>query len=193
MIVGIDIDGTLNYFTESLAYNVELQGYTFDITRFKKEGAWELDKFIIGSDNPRYVMDSICSEIDFWRDLQPRRESIPVLQNLNTTMEVYIVTTPWKDTEEYREVKIEWLHHHYPFIDDSQIIFSNNKWTLDLDLIIDDKPKTIEKCYQQDIITLCFAQPYNKSIPCDYRTNNWNNIENYISSIKLKRRQYERN
>jgi 5'(3')-deoxyribonucleotidase len=175
----IDIDGTINTFPTQFIVEVMDLGYDFDVKSYYKTGDWDIAKYIVGTDNQKKVMNQICTTMEFWEKIPPIPEAQTVLKKINAEHEVLIVTTPWAEDEKFKVVKRKWMNKHFRFIKDSQIIFSNEKWLLDADIIIDDKPDTIEKCNKK-MITIVPEHSYNKNIECDYRFTNWNEVPKYL-------------
>lgn len=186
MKIAIDIDGTINYFDKQFIFAVRELGYGYDSPRFYKEGDWELENYIMGSDNPKQVMAQVCENSSFWMDIPPMIEAIEVLRRLNRKHTLSIVTTPWRDEDKFKTIKIKWMHKYFRFIKESQIVFSSKKWELDIDMIVDDKPTTIDKCREAGIQTICFAHVYNLKVKADYLSANWTGIEKYIDKLVKK-------
>ena len=186
MKIAIDMDGTINYFDEKFIFTVKELGYGYDSLSFYKEGDWELEKYIIGSDNPKKIMSQICEKSSFWMGIPPMVEAIEVIRRLNRDHEIVIATTPWRDEEKFKLTKIKWMHKYFRCIKESQIVFSSKKWELDIDIIIDDKPSTLEACTNEGITTICFAHSYNSGVKTDYRSSKWSTIEKYIDKMTKK-------
>ena len=184
MKILVDMDGVLNDFDQHFISYVQQLGYDFDEYSYSHEGDWDIAKFIIAS-NPKKIMNGVCIDMNFWDSLSPLKDSQSILKDMNKFNDVTIATAPWTDEEKYKVQKIKWMKKFYPYISDKQIVFSNKKWELEGDVIIEDKPTTIEKC-NKVMYTVCHDMPYNRYIHADYHFNLWNSIPNIIKDIEKR-------
>ena len=183
MRILVDMDGVINLFDEHFISFVKRQGYDFDEYNFNHNGDWDISQFIITSDNQKKIMNTICIDMSFWDTIPPIPGAIEVLRDINKKHEIKIVTTPWKDDEKFRINKIKWMKKYFSFIGRNQIIFSNKKWEVPGDVIIEDKPETIVNS-NEFMYTLCHDQPYNKNCNPDYRFSNWNVVPGILQKIE---------
>lgn len=98
---------------------------------------------------------------NLWKLVNVPRERIDTLRWVNDlfNVELYIVTSA---KPKHIEPKIKRFLEFFPFIKESQIITCHDKWVLDGDIWIDDKPETLEKCYKKGN-TIKVYRPYNIS------------------------------
>lgn len=164
----IDMDSTINKFDLAFTTYIKCKGYGFD---HAKHDSWDIAKSILGAESYEHQKDIFkmaLDDLEFWEHVPPAEHASQVLRYYQYYHDIQIATIPWKMTPAYTGVKMEWLRKHFPFIDPSQVIFSHgNKWDLEGDLIIDDKPEILEKCYGKKI-TIKPLQPYNKDVPADF-------------------------
>ena len=177
------MDGVINKFDSNFISYVKSNGYDFDEYEFNHNGNWDISKFIITSENPKKIMNDICTQMDFWDSIPPIKKAVSIIKELNLKYIVRIATTPWADEIRYKTSKIKWMKKYFPFIDRYQIIFSNAKWNLTGDIIIEDKPDTIDKC-NDTMYTICHDRPYNKNCNSDYRFVNWDSVPSIIKEIQ---------
>ena len=174
------MDGTLNKFGFHFMNYVEARGFTFNRQGYYNNPTWHIETFI-EAPKPKKVMNTILCLPEFWITIPPIEEAIPVLKSLSKVHDVQVVTTPWDSNIGSREVKVTWLKKYFSFLA-NKVTFTADKWLVDGDLMVDDKPSIIEKC-NEVMKTICFAQPYNQGIACDYRTNSWIEIERIIEKM----------
>lgn len=173
----VDIDGTLNDFQNHFLDFLENAGYKYD---YSKCDSYHMEKGIVAK-NKKKILNSIFSLEYFWQSLPTLDHAFQGLQYLNVCYDVYIATTPWN--EENKKVKIAWVKKNFPFIEERQIIFSNSKWKLGGDIIIEDKPDTIEKCNKAGFITVTKFQPYNMKVKTDAFLYSWRDIDTIMKRI----------
>lgn len=191
MKILIDMDGVINNCSDKIIKKLYEEGYSFD-KNFENEYNIEkgfLDKKgnTLPLDKQKKLLDSIFFDQSFWLSLDPIRGSKECLYWLNKKYEIYIATTPYRFTDDFINSKLDWLKKYYSFLKKDQVIFHLEKWTLTADVIIEDKPHTIEKCNQHGMFTIVFDQPYNKNVNASYRLYNWDlkEIQKLFREIEL--------
>ena len=180
----VDMDGVINEFDKHFIVYIKSKGFGFDIDSYENMGDWNIAKFILGAEKPKRLMGKICSEMDFWDSIPPREDAMKVLKLLSSQYTIVIATSPWQDTDAYKDSKRNWIKKYFPFLKD--IVFSTEKWTLNGDIIIEDKPSTLIKCKEVGMVTICCTQPYNLNIDCDYRFLNWDSVPMILNKIDRK-------
>jgi 5'(3')-deoxyribonucleotidase len=172
----VDMDSSINEFDKAFFKYIECKGFGFDHACYND---WDVAKFITGTESyehSRSVFQMALDDFQFWENIQPMKYASQVLRYYSFYHDITIATVPWKKSDQYRGVKIEWMRKHFPFIHEEQICFSNgNKWDLEGDVIIDDKPDILEKCYGKKI-TIKPIQPYNRHIKSDFEFTSWKEI-----------------
>jgi 5'(3')-deoxyribonucleotidase len=183
MRILIDLDNTINQLSEAFIKEVLSLGCEFDYFNYKD---YNISTAIKAS--PRVqndVLHYVFSHEKFWDTIQPREDATIVLSTLFELHDCYICTTPWKDTFLFKNWRLNWLHKHFPFIEDTCVLFENEKWKLLADIIIEDKPETLERCYPH-MITIKIDQPYNTNVKADYTLYTWTNIFSILYDIENK-------
>jgi 5'(3')-deoxyribonucleotidase len=186
MRVLIDMDGTLNaFFPHFLIYLQEL-GYHFNKEMYLSSGTFNLETYIIEGETPKEkkkILQEIFGIKSFWLTLPVCPNAVKVVKELNRLYTIYIVTTPFRDTEEYKKSKFSWLKKNFNFITTQQIIFSNHKETIAGDIIIDDRPDILEAC-NSVMFTMAKEQPYNKNISTDFRFSDWSEVPKLLKKAE---------
>lgn len=179
----VDMDGVLNEFQSFFKKKIQQLGYGYDPSG---DSQYHSEYGILGKNNntiskkeQKTVAQEIMLDYDFWIDLPVMKGAKECLQWLNKKCNLFIATTPYRFSDTYTGVKVEWLKKHFPFIQPDQILFSKSKWELEGDAIIEDKPETLEKCKERGMFTIAFDQKYNALVDVDYRLYSWN-----LSEIK---------
>lgn len=173
----VDMDGVLNEFTPFFKKQISRLGYGYDPSGDYK---YHCEYGILGKDNnvlskkeQKNIAQQIMLDPIFWQNIPVTEGAKECLQWLNKKCNLFIATTPYRFTDTYTRVKIDWLNKHFSFIQPDQILFSKTKWELEGDAIIEDKPETLEKCKETGMFTIAFDQKYNNSIAVDYRIYSW--------------------
>jgi 5'(3')-deoxyribonucleotidase len=178
----IDMDSTCNEFIPHFIQAVRDRGYSFDFHRYNTNGSWDIENFILGADDQKTVMNSIMSDLEMWETIPIADNADTVLKDLNRFHDITIATTPWGSDEVMKQVKRDWVATHLPFLSPRQVVFTSKKWTLEGDVIFDDKPDTIQQC-NATMITVVPTQPYNRNVESDFRFANWSQVPKIIGTI----------
>ncbi len=175
-----DVDGVLNDFQNHFIEYLDNIGIKFDT---RKCDTFHLEKCIMVR-NKKQVLEGVFTDDNFWLSMLPVPHSHEGLEYLNMKYDLYIATTPWD--EHNKDIKKNWLLKHFPFLKPNQIIFSDEKWKLNGDVIIEDKPTTITKCGSNGMVTVTKFQPYNMDIFTDEFLYNWSDIKRIMDKIEAE-------
>jgi len=170
-----DVDGTLNAMQEHFLAYVQELGYKYDFSSCNK---YNMREGILHKDKKR-IMNDIFSDDNFWLTLPVLPFAQKGLEYLNDNYEVFIVTVPWGGKHN-EDIKTEWLLKEFSFLSEKQIVFSDNKWELFGDIIIEDKPETLHNCKEKGFMTIKKLQPYNVEVPADKVLHSWSEIERIL-------------
>jgi 5'(3')-deoxyribonucleotidase len=170
-----DVDGVLGDFISY--FNDQMKELGYKINK-EKSTNWNLkDRFypIEGRSIEKDYM-KILDNVDFWANLPVFKDSQKILKKLNEEYKVLIVTSPFPSVEKNFKIgRLIWLEKHFSFIEKDQIKFESEKWKIPADIIIEDKPETIEKF--KGNLKIVMDTDYNKNINADYiRVDNWKEI-----------------
>jgi 5'(3')-deoxyribonucleotidase len=183
MVVYCDMDGVLNNWNDLFIKTIEDLGYKFD---YKNYNTFSIESYILGLDNKeqKKLLSIIMEDIRWWDLLEPLPNSQTILKLLytNSQIDLYIATSPWAEDYKYKEEKKKWLKKYFNFIPQNKIIFSSKKWELEGNVIIEDKPATLEKCLDK-MITVCHTLPYNINTEVNFRFKNWLEIPKIFKKI----------
>ena len=112
----------------------------------------------------------------FFRDLEPIKDAIEVMEALYSKHEVYIATAATQFPNSLIE-KSEWLAEHMPFITWQHQIMCGDKFILNGDLLIDDRIYNLEH-FKGD--TLLFNSPHNVNDKGFKRVATWVEIADIL-------------
>ena len=184
MRILLDMDGVVNLFDEHFVAIVEAMGYGFDWEGYND---WEIYEHVIGCKDPERLMDEVFCRMDFWMTIPPMDYAYDVLKDMNKRYEIVIATKVWRDEEPFKVVKKKWLDKYFHFFHNNEIFFGGfQKWNLEGDVIFEDKPETIQKCYQKGMITVVSDRPYNKFIveEADFRYRSWKQVPMIMKAVE---------
>lgn len=116
----------------------------------------------------------------FGPESPPIPGAIRAMAELCTKHNVYIASSPYLSNPQCEHDKREWLRTYLPFVDQRNVIFTHKKFLLDVDILLDDKPKTI-KGFNKTVRkgkAICFAQPWNEGV--EPRVSSWEEFLNVV-------------
>jgi 5'(3')-deoxyribonucleotidase len=181
----LDLDNSVSDFNGQFIYYASTLGYKLDTNIIYNE--WTLEKalFELSTEEATRVVNYIMSLDDFWLTMKPFSHAIEYINWLALREDCYIVTSPWKMEDKYTNTKLLWVEKNIPLLK-NKVLFTHEKWKLDMDVIIDDKPETLINCNNAGIVTIAIDYGYNKDIETDFRMNKnkWYNLPVYIKQVK---------
>jgi 5'(3')-deoxyribonucleotidase len=180
--IGIDMDGVITDFTLQFIRYAVKKGYKINPTTIYDD--YNIERSILYKDEAeqKKIIDNFMMDDNFWLTMSPIHEAIDGVRNLNYRFDVRIITAPFKGYEEdCKEDKLLWLEKHLPEI--KKISFNPEKWKEKIDVIIDDKPSTLERCKENGIITIAMDYKYNRKTNSDYRLLSWGGISGIMRKI----------
>ena len=165
----IDLDDVLSHMVEHLLsqYNSEYKD-TLDI---KDINGWDLSKFVKKECGERINM--YFKRQKFFSNPKPREDAQEVIEKLiKLGHEVHIVTSYCAEAcfDKHR-----WIEDNFPFINNRNIIFCNNKNMIEGDVLIDDGLHNLKNFKGDKIV---FDKPWNQN--ADFkaiRVKDWHEIE----------------
>jgi 5'(3')-deoxyribonucleotidase len=183
LTIGIDMDNTITDFNKQFIKYVKALGYELD--KEKMFNTWYLEDAILGLSQEQKValVDEILFIDEFWLTMEPMTYAVEFIQWLNNKYDVRIVTTPWRFNDKFYNTKLEWIQENMPYLNIHQVQFCKEKWKCNIDVIIDDKPDTLEKCMKSSIFTVAYDHPYNRDTKVDLRIECWKNLPVYVDQI----------
>lgn len=134
---------------------------------------WEF-KDIFSSNLTRGNFFAILNSSKFWNTVYPAVNRYETLRKINNhpNIELYIVTS-LKPNQFY---KIHRFKRVFGFINENQIITCHDKWVLDGDIWIDDKPETLKKCSEKGKRVIKINRPYNEGVYSDLVINDFSEL-----------------
>lgn len=174
----IDMDNTLADFNTAFSNKFEmLYGEPLVYDQKSYDLLYQMDNI---KDKEKVYLEVMDSK-DFFVDIEPYDGAVKSLHTLNEFFDVYICSKPYNrgGLHSARD-KLRWLKFHAPFIDIyKQVIFMSDKELLDGKnrILIDDNVEFLNAWSHEAI---CFAQPYNKDCSYDFRSNDWEEIADWL-------------
>ena len=180
MRIGVDLDGVLNNF-HIIATKYLKQEYGYE---------WDETSYNIYTDLSKQQIHEFTENMaeTFINEVQPIKDSRNVIVNLlNDKHQIFLITARGY---EMAEDTIKWLKLHKYIFTDIYFNCGNKvdacKWK-NVDLMIEDSPHNLMALAKNDIPYVVFDQSYNQDIYGELlRTNNWNEIENFIRFYSIK-------
>lgn len=112
--------------------------------------------FKITSKATKEDMLNILNTEPFWDLVQPYKHSYEYLNKLNKEFDVYIITsTSYKTTHK----KFDMFFKYFDFIDEHQLVITSRKQMVNVDVMIDDCPKSLEYGSYHKLL---IDAPYNR-------------------------------
>ena len=133
---------------------------------------WNLRKYFLKEEYADTFF-SLLTDDELWNTLGAPTSRIDTLKKINEheDIELYIVTS----MKVNHSAKLKRFKELFPFIEDRQIITCHDKWVLDGDIWIDDKPETLIKCSEKGKV-IKINKPYNQNIFCDLSINDFSEL-----------------
>lgn len=117
---------------------------------------------------------------NFWFHLEPQDNVKLVFSYLCDFIKPVIVTKPWWDSLNCPWEKHAWVQANLG--KDVPFIATAEKYLIRGEYIIDDMTENLVKCYNAGTKTICYNQPWNKSLTTHItkRVNDWTEIYEYL-------------
>lgn len=164
--------------------------------------SWDIESCLKPTDVDMFwnVLDSS----DFWKDMTVDTKTINALKSINDHPNIDLIIC----TDTYYKsatAKLTRFFELFPFIEPHQVICMKEKWRIDADIIIDDKPETLEKFmlkYNPPFAVIKISQPWNTTTICDYSWNEFNDglarfcidaADAYVDTIREIKQEEEDN
>ena len=137
--------------------------------------SWDIESCLEPTDKKLFW--SVLDTKGFWDTITTNLETINALKTINDNPNIDLIIctdTYYKSTT----AKLTRFFELFPFIEPSQVICIKEKWRLNCDVLIDDKPETLEKFILKGdlspMFTIKINQPWNTTTVCDYSFNTFN-------------------
>lgn len=137
----------------------------------------------------------LLKEEGLFSDLKPTEYSQDVMSNLiDNNFEVFLVSDSPKGYSYFDGVatkgnpaddKRAWAKKHFPFIKEKNIIFTSEKYLVQGNILVDDKPQTYHLFKKINRNILLMDRPYNRDIVSDSRVLNMKEVEKRIKEKYL--------
>lgn len=149
-------------------YN-ELTGENVQESNISK---FEMDEFV---KYPK-ILKHFLELPNFFSDLEPEENCVDTMEKIcDEFTNVYILTTPYHKSETCERDKKIWISKYFPFFDVKNVIFSHHKKLNSKpgNVILDDKPSTLEAWSMRGGTSVKFCQPWNELTHADEQVTNW--------------------
>ena len=148
---------------------------------------WNLRKYFLKEEYADTFF-SLLTDNELWSTLRVPTSRIDTLKKMNEheDIELYIVTS----MKVSHSAKLKRFKELFPFIEDRQIITCHDKWVLDGDIWIDDKPETLIKCSEKGKV-IKINKSYNQNVFCDLSVNDFSELFFNNKFAHLLERIYE--
>lgn len=136
--------------------------------------SWDIESCLEPTDKKLFW--SVLDTKGFWDTITANLETIYALKAINDNPNIDLIIC----TDTYYKsatAKLTRFFELFPFIEPRQVICMKEKWRLDADIVIDDKPETLEKFMLKQnppVAIMKINKPWNKTTICDYSFNEFN-------------------
>lgn len=188
-VILVDMDDVLAEFTKewlrryNLDYNDAIDAEVFD--------GWDAVKHVKPECGTK-IFDYFKAP-GIYRHLEPKPGSQAVMQELvDLGAEILIVTDSpmgctfggdeWQGSNPTDD-KRAWLMEHFPMLSTENVIVARKKWYVQGDILIDDKPATIEKFQELNRKIIAMEMPYNRKTPAQLRAKTWDEVRDILMEL----------
>lgn len=136
--------------------------------------SWDIESCLEPTDKKLFW--SVLDTKGFWDTITTNLETIHALKAINDNPNIDLIIC----TDTYYKsatAKLTRFFELFPFIEPRQVICMKEKWRLDADIVIDDKPETLEKFMLKQkppVAIMKINKPWNETTICDYSFNEFN-------------------
>lgn len=189
MKIFIDMDQVLNDFVSGVVSEFRKYEAMKDLVVEREDlVTYEIMRYLLkkhGVTNEKYIaqtIEAVFNEPGFWENIPVYPGAPEALKTLCSKHDVYIATSPWISSNTCLQEKREWIRKNLDFFNLANVIYINKKGCLSGDVIIEDSPNNLSlKSFSKRI---AIDYPYNRNVQVDFRTQNWNEVVQYINSIE---------
>lgn len=181
--VMIDIDDVLWGLVDHWIYHYKMFMKDYDYLVYNAHDKY-IDKSMITSWDITSCIKPIDTDVfwnvldssDFWRDMTADTNTVHALKTINDNPNIDLIIC----TDTYYKSatpKLTRFFELFPFIEPRQVICMKEKWRLNADIVIDDKPETLEKFMLKQnppVAIIKINKPWNETTICDYSFNEFN-------------------
>ena len=167
-----------------IKYRTPVQKLSTDLNIYDD---WNLRKYFLKEEYADTFF-SLLTDNELWGTLRAPTIRVDTLKKINEhkNIELYVVTS----MKVNHSAKLKRFKELFPFIEDRQIITCHDKWVLDGDIWIDDKPETLQKCSEKGKV-IKINKPYNQNVFCDLAINDFSELFFNDKFASLLERIYE--
>ncbi len=123
----------------------------------------------------------VYEEPGFFADLDVIEGSQQVVRELAARHEVFIASAAMEVPMSFAD-KYSWLRRHFSFIPPSHYVFCGDKSVLDVDVLIDDMPRQLDRCRGRGLL---FSAPHNAHEHRYERVASWAEVRRLLLPAPL--------
>ena len=167
-----------------IKYCTPVQKLSTDLSTYND---WNLRKYFLKEEYADTFF-SLLTDDELWSTLRAPTSRVDTLKKINEhkNIELYVVTS----MKVNHSAKLKRFKELFPFIEDRQIITCHDKWVLDGDIWIDDKPETLQKCSEKGKV-IKINKPYNQNVFYNIAINDFSELFFNDKFAHLLERIYE--
>ena len=180
-VVLLDVDGPLGDFhSEARDVANSIFGLSLKVEDFT---TWDVTD-ILPTQEMKDRMNAAIAEPGFAMRIQPQPGSIEAVKTLKSLCEVLFVTTPHAHSLTWMRERQDWLRNHYD-VGHEEIIHAFKKHHIIGDVLIDDRPKNIQKwtVHHPDSHAILWDMPYNRTSFGFRHMRTWEEVTALVKSI----------
>ena len=175
MRIGIDCDGVLRDFIPALIDSIK-ETHPEHADKIKTSRSWDWEDWLpfwTDAETEKYVFEDNYIDL-FGIDVPPIESSVEDWPKLKQWAkenghELILVSAQRDNCEELTE---EWLQR-WGFIGFDEIHFTKEKWSIDVDVLIDDSPEKLDIFKDRSVAygnSICYKQTWNQDSQKKYMT-----------------------
>jgi 5'(3')-deoxyribonucleotidase len=182
VVLLLDVDGPLGDF-HSEARNVanEMFGLNLKLEDFV---TWDVTD-ILPTQEMKDALNAAIAKPGFASRILPQPGSVEAVRELKQICEVVFVTTPHPHNPTWMRERQEWLHRFYTAAHDD-IVHAFKKHHVRGDLLVDDRPKTIQKWeeWHPKSHALLWDMTYNRTSRGFKRIHTWPRLIEIVHALR---------
>lgn len=172
-----DLDDVLWGLCEHWIYHYKMLMKGYDYLAYKSRDkdmdksmvtSWDITSCLKPTDTDMFWNVLDCK--DFWQDMTVDKATVEALKAINDHPNIDLIIC----TDTYYKSatpKLARFFECFSFIEPRQLVCMKEKWRLNADIVIDDKPETLEKFLlapNPPMYIIKIKQPWNETTVCDY-------------------------
>jgi 5'(3')-deoxyribonucleotidase len=182
VVLLLDVDGPLGDFhAEAGDVANKLFDLNLDIEDFV---TWDVTD-ILPTQDMKDRLNAAIAEPGFATRIKPAVGAVDAVRTLKEICEIVYVTTPHPKSPTWMRERQDWLRTHFDVSPD-EIIHAFRKYHIKGDVLVDDRPKTIERWARShpSSLSLLWDMPYNRTVTGMRRVCTWQEVTNAVLLLR---------